>query len=591
MDDAGQHWFRPTGDSSISIAAEDASPRPTPLGPTPLGPTPLGESPETPKDSGAGSPNGCKAAAPGGDSPGPPPATRSADGKGASSRCSAPLLRLARQLRTLDQDPAWRRYADPTAPTPQPSTAPQVRDASRDASREALEQSMQALSCRLVEQGRPPLPQLVSADADKLARLHVLARMLSAELDRASNLKRDAVPASAVSSTPAPRSTAGPELPAPELPAPELRVMEPPESPEADCAPEPAARQAVQARAGRGGFAVAVALASAVVLLSSGVAVDRMVSPKPDGSQPRPTEIAAAPPREAAIHAPLAATTSRPSPAPHPIGAEIPPTGAAKRPRPPHVLRAMAPGARVAALPQAARPAPQAQRTAVGPPSVAASGSPAEIPAHPAAAAPTILAAEPAGRTIPDVGRPGPAEPETARGIAVGKPAIAALAPGDVAVTGAAGKANDTKAPAVATATPAAVPVPAPAAASPVAVAARMPASPPTRTAVSRPAPAPSAMPAPTAPIVVRFTGDAWIHVLDPTGKVVLSRLMHAGESWTPPAPGLLLTTGNAGATELVVNGVAAPPLGGTGTVLHLVPLDPAGPRRGTISSATAKPG
>src|SRR5487761_2475177 len=121
----GRHRFRPTGDSSISIAAEDASPRPTPLGPTPLGPTPLGESPETPNDSAAGSPNGCKAAAPGGDSPGPPPATRSADSEGASARCSAPLLRL-------------------------------------------------------VQQGRPPLPQLVSADAEKLARIHVLARMLSA---------------------------------------------------------------------------------------------------------------------------------------------------------------------------------------------------------------------------------------------------------------------------------------------------------------------------------------------------------------------------------------------------------------------------
>ena len=551
MDDAGQHWFHPAGDSSVSVAAEDASPRPTPLG----------ESPETSNDSGAGSPNGCKCAAPGGDTPGLPPGARSADGEGASSRCSAPLLRLARQLRTLDQDPDWRRYADPTGPTPQPSTAPQAQDASR----EALEQVMQALSRRLVEQNQTPLPKLVSADADKLARLHVLVRMLSAELDRASDLKPDAVPVPGAIPTTAPSSTAQAEL----------RAMEPPKS-----------------AASRGGFALAVALASAVMLLSGGVGVDRMVPPGPHVSQPRPTEIAAAPPREAAIRATQAATTSQPEPSPHPVRAEFLPAGTAMPPGlQPHALRAVAPGTHVAALPQAARPAPRAQRTAIGPPGVAASGSPAGIPAHPAAAAPTILAAEPAGRTIPNVGRPGPAEPETAHGVATGKSAIAALAPGDVAVTDTAGGAKDTKVPAVATATPAAAPVPAPIAASPVAVAARMPAGPPARTAVSGPAPARSATPAPTAPIVVRFTGDAWIHVLDPTGKVVLSRLMHAGESWTPPAPGLLLTTGNAGATELVVNGVASPPLGGTGTVLHLVPLDPARPRRGTISSATAKTG
>jgi len=59
---------------------------------------------------------------------------------------------------------------------------------------------------------------------------------------------------------------------------------------------------------------------------------------------------------------------------------------------------------------------------------------------------------------------------------------------------------------------------------------------------------------------------------------VVFSRLMHAGGSWTPPARGLLLTTGNAGATELVVNGVASPPLGAAGAVRHMIPLGPARP-------------
>ncbi|MDE2583526.1 MAG: DUF4115 domain-containing protein [Rhodospirillales bacterium] len=79
-----------------------------------------------------------------------------------------------------------------------------------------------------------------------------------------------------------------------------------------------------------------------------------------------------------------------------------------------------------------------------------------------------------------------------------------------------------------------------------------------------------------TAAVVVHATADAWISVLDSSGVVVASRLLHAGENWTPPRPGLLLTTGNAGGTELVVNGVAGPPLGANGAVRHMIPLDPA---------------
>ena len=41
------------------------------------------------------------------------------------------------------------------------------------------------------------------------------------------------------------------------------------------------------------------------------------------------------------------------------------------------------------------------------------------------------------------------------------------------------------------------------------------------------------------------------------------------------PRPDLLLTTGNAGGTELVVDGVAAPALGGSGAVRRDLPLDP----------------
>ena len=92
------------------------------------------------------------------------------------------------------------------------------------------------------------------------------------------------------------------------------------------------------------------------------------------------------------------------------------------------------------------------------------------------------------------------------------------------------------------------------------------------------------------APLMILATADAWVQVRDASGAVVFSRLLHGGESWPVPArTGLSLTTGNAGGTELVVNGVAGAPLGQAGAVLHNVPLDP--PVSGGAVPAGAAPG
>ncbi|WP_241763158.1 MULTISPECIES: DUF4115 domain-containing protein [unclassified Acidiphilium] len=67
----------------------------------------------------------------------------------------------------------------------------------------------------------------------------------------------------------------------------------------------------------------------------------------------------------------------------------------------------------------------------------------------------------------------------------------------------------------------------------------------------------------------------------------MFSRVLKAGQSWpVPNEPGLTLTTGNAGGTELVRNGAAGSPLGKPGVVLHNIPLTP--PASG---SATAPSG
>lgn len=89
--------------------------------------------------------------------------------------------------------------------------------------------------------------------------------------------------------------------------------------------------------------------------------------------------------------------------------------------------------------------------------------------------------------------------------------------------------------------------------------------------------------------LLVRATADAWIQVRDRTGQVLFSRILRAGESWPVPDVGsLLLTTGNAGGTELVLNGVATPPLGNPGAVRRDLTLDPDAVRSGRLAPIAA---
>jgi cytoskeleton protein RodZ len=94
-------------------------------------------------------------------------------------------------------------------------------------------------------------------------------------------------------------------------------------------------------------------------------------------------------------------------------------------------------------------------------------------------------------------------------------------------------------------------------------------------------APPPAPVPAASAGlIVVTATAPAWVTVKPQAGgKAVFNKLMHAGDSWTMPpgTPGpLLLTTGNAGATQLAVDGTPVVSLGPAGTVFRDLPLDAA---------------
>ncbi|MBN8875679.1 MAG: DUF4115 domain-containing protein [Rhodospirillales bacterium] len=135
---------------------------------------------------------------------------------------------------------------------------------------------------------------------------------------------------------------------------------------------------------------------------------------------------------------------------------------------------------------------------------------------------------------------------------------------------------------------------PAPAPAPPVAVASAPPAATPAApepppvayspsSAAAAPVnPLPAAPPAALAPaadqtrLVLRASADAWLLVKEKGGAVLLNRVLKPGETWSVPAKAnLTLTTGNAGGTELLLDGAPTASLGGPGVVRRDLPLDP----------------
>jgi cytoskeleton protein RodZ len=111
-----------------------------------------------------------------------------------------------------------------------------------------------------------------------------------------------------------------------------------------------------------------------------------------------------------------------------------------------------------------------------------------------------------------------------------------------------------------------------------------VPSVPPTQAAAATMAP-------PTVPqprIVLSATADAWMQVRDKSGQVLLNRVLHPGEFWAVPAhSSLVLTTGNAGGTDVLVDGTTLPSLGASGAVRRDILLDPDLLKSGKVPSAS----
>ena len=176
--------------------------------------------------------------------------------------------------------------------------------------------------------------------------------------------------------------------------------------------------------------------------------------------------------------------------------------------------------------------------------------------------------------------------PERLQPLVADKPASAAApAPAPAAPLAA---PPDTQVAAAAPAAPPAPVVPPPPSVSPSSAAAAT-TEPPPPAASADPAAPPAAGPG----IVLRATADAWMQVREKGGQVLLNRVLRAGETWpVPPGrDGLLLTTGNAGGTELVLDGTASAPLGGDGAVRRDLPLNADAIKGGKLAAnAAAQP-
>jgi cytoskeleton protein RodZ len=76
--------------------------------------------------------------------------------------------------------------------------------------------------------------------------------------------------------------------------------------------------------------------------------------------------------------------------------------------------------------------------------------------------------------------------------------------------------------------------------------------------------------------IVLRAKLESWVQVTNEKSEAIFSRVLRAGETYVVPnEPGLMLTTGNAGGVEILLDGKKLKSLGSVGLVRRDVPLDP----------------
>ncbi|MGB0719909.1 MAG: helix-turn-helix domain-containing protein [Bdellovibrionales bacterium] len=81
--------------------------------------------------------------------------------------------------------------------------------------------------------------------------------------------------------------------------------------------------------------------------------------------------------------------------------------------------------------------------------------------------------------------------------------------------------------------------------------------------------------PQPSPGIILRITQNSWVEIRDSTNKVLLSRVLKAGDQYfVPDRPDLSISIGNAGGVALSIDGQNLRPLGNAGDVIRALPLN-----------------
>ena len=76
------------------------------------------------------------------------------------------------------------------------------------------------------------------------------------------------------------------------------------------------------------------------------------------------------------------------------------------------------------------------------------------------------------------------------------------------------------------------------------------------------------------ARVVLRATADSWVQIQGTGNDLLLTRIMHPGDTYlVPDGEDVRLTTGNAGGLELLLDGKLLPPLGTSGAVQRNIPI------------------
>lgn len=76
------------------------------------------------------------------------------------------------------------------------------------------------------------------------------------------------------------------------------------------------------------------------------------------------------------------------------------------------------------------------------------------------------------------------------------------------------------------------------------------------------------------ARVVLRATADSWVQIQGTGNDLLLTRIMHPGDTYlVPDGEDVRLTTGNAGGLELLLDGKLLPPLGASGAVQRNIPI------------------